>query len=220
MSAMKLTSAAFCLSTFCLLILPAPQARAEFVLRPPGIVPMGAAGSPDVTGSVGPAVQSPSRAPLANHLRKQMVVYHGHEAPGTIIVDTDNTVLLFVMGNGQAISYGVGVGRDGFRWSGQQVITRMASWPDWNPPSEMIERQPYLPRFMAGGPSNPMGARALYLGNSIYRIHGTNDPGTIGQFVSSGCIRLLNEDIEDLHARVTVGTKVIVLPSSRQYASQ
>ena len=148
-----------------------------------------------------------------------MVAYSGIEAPGTIIVDTDKTILLLILGNGQAISYGLGVGRDGFRWSGGQGVTRMAAWPDWNPPSEMVERQPYLPRFMAGGPSNPMGARALYLGNSVDRIHGTNDPSTIDQFVSSGCIRLLNEDIEDLYARVTVGTRVKVLPSARHFAS-
>ena len=198
------------------------QAHAEPVLRPPANVPMSSgmnSNAQEVTGSVTPAAFSANRAQLANHLRRQLVAYSGIEAPGTIIVDTDQTVLLLVLGNGQAIRYGVGVGRDGFRWSGGQVITRMAAWPDWNPPSEMVERQPYLPRFMAGGPSNPMGARALYLGNSVYRIHGTNDPSTIGQFVSSGCIRLLNEDIEDLYARVTVGTRVKVLPSTRHFAS-
>ena len=198
------------------------QAHAEPVLRPPANVPMSSGmnlNAQEVTGSVTPAAFSANRAQLANHLRRQLIAYSGIEAPGTIIVDTDQTVLLLVLGNGQAIRYGVGVGRDGFRWSGGQVITRMAAWPDWNPPSEMVERQPYLPRFMAGGPSNPMGARALYLGNSVYRIHGTNDPSTIGQFVSSGCIRLLNEDIEDLYARVTVGSRVKVLPSTRHFAS-
>ncbi len=141
--------------------------------------------------------------------------YAGPEAPGSIVVDTDHTVLYFVLGYGQAIRYGVGVGREGFQWAGQQTITRVAVWPDWYPPAEMIERQPYLPRFMAGGASNPLGARALYLGSSTYRIHGTNDPKTIGQFISSGCIRLLNEDIEDLYARVRIGTPVVVLPSQR-----
>ena len=198
------------------------QAHAEPVLRPPANVPMSSgmnSNAQEVTGSVTPAAFSANRSQLANHLRRQLVAYSGIEAPGTIIVDTDKTILLLILGNGQAISYGVGVGRDGFRWSGGQVITRMAAWPDWNPPSEMVDRQPYLPRFMAGGASNPMGARALYLGNSVYRIHGTNDPSTIGQFVSSGCIRLLNEDIEDLYARVTVGTRVKVLPSTRHFAS-
>jgi lipoprotein-anchoring transpeptidase ErfK/SrfK len=119
-----------------------------------------------------------------------------------------------VLGNGQALRYGVGVGREGFTWSGTQRIARMAEWPDWHPPTEMIERQPYLPRFMAGGPGNPLGARALYLGNTIYRIHGTNQPSTIGTFVSSGCIRLLNEDVEDLYGRVQVGTRVVVMPKT------
>ena len=119
------------------------------------------------------------------------------------------------MGNGRAIRYGIGVGRDGFRWSGVQQITKKAEWPDWTPPAEMIARQPYLPRFMAGGPTNPLGARAMYLGNTIYRIHGTNAPSTIGQRVSSGCIRLTNEDVTDLASRVNVGTKVIVI-NSRQ----
>ena len=196
------------------------QAHAEPVLRPPANIPMssGLGHNPqEVTGSVTPAAFSANRSPLANHLRRR-VVYSGYEAPGTIIVDTDKTVLLLVLGKGQAISYGVGVGRDGFRWSGGQVITRMAASPE-SIRRRRVERQPYLPRFMAGGPSNPMGARALYLGNSVYRIHGTNDPSTIGQFVSSGCIRLLNEDIEDLYARVTVGTRIRVLPSARHFTS-
>jgi lipoprotein-anchoring transpeptidase ErfK/SrfK len=143
--------------------------------------------------------------------RRQVVAYNGSEAPGTIIIDTPNTFLYLVMGNGRAMRYGIGVGRDGFRWSGVQHITKKAEWPDWTPPAEMIARQPYLPRFMAGGPTNPLGARAMYLGNTIYRIHGTNAPTTIGQRVSSGCIRLTNEDVADLYSRVNVGTKVIVL---------
>ena len=118
------------------------------------------------------------------------------EAPGTIVIDTGNTSLYYVLGQGRAIRYGVGVGREGFTWSGVQTVSRKAEWPDWNPPAEMIARQPYLPRFMAGGPGNPLGARAMYLGSSVYRIHGTNDPTTIGKFVSSGCIRLTNEDVD------------------------
>ena len=133
------------------------------------------------------------------------------EAPGTVIIDTGNTALYYVLGQGRAIRYGVGVGREGFTWSGVQTISRKAEWPDWHPPAEMIARQPYLPRFMAGGPGNPLGARAMYLGSSEYRIHGTNDPSTIGKFVSSGCIRLTNEDVADLFSRVDVGTKVVVL---------
>jgi len=145
-------------------------------------------------------------------LRRQIVDYNTAEAPGTVIIDTPHTVLYYVLGNHRAIRYGVGVGRDGFTWSGVETVTRKAEWPDWIPPSEMIARQPYLPRFVAGGPGNPLGARAMYLGASKYRIHGTNDPTTIGKFVSSGCIRLTNTDVEDLFSRVTVGTRVIVLP--------
>jgi lipoprotein-anchoring transpeptidase ErfK/SrfK len=146
--------------------------------------------------------------------KRQMVSYYTIEAPGTIIIDTPNTYLYFVLGNGRAMRYGIGVGRDGFTWSGTQTITKKAEWPDWFPPAEMIARQPYLPRFMAGGPSNPLGARAMYLGGTVYRIHGTNAPNTIGQHVSSGCIRLVNEDVTDLYSRVNVGTKVVVLPMS------
>ena len=132
--------------------------------------------------------------------------------PGTIVVDTPNTYLYYVLGGGRAIRYGVRVGRDGFTWTGVQKITRKAEWPDWHPPTEMIERQPYLPRFMAGGPGNPLGARAMYLGSTVYRIHGTNQPSTIGKFVSSGCIGMLNEDVSDLFERTKVGTRVVVLP--------
>lgn len=149
---------------------------------------------------------------LPSQFRRQLVTYSSKEPAGTIVIDTTNTYLYLVLGGGQAIRYGIGVGREGFTWSGVERVSRMAEWPDWHPPAEMIERQPYLPRFMAGGPGNPLGARALYLGKTLYRIHGTNQPSTIGQFVSSGCIRLLNEDIEDLYSRVTVGTRVVVLP--------
>lgn len=145
-------------------------------------------------------------------LRRQIVAYPTREAPGTIVIDTPNTYLYYVLGSGRAVRYGIGVGRDGFRWSGTQRVARKAEWPDWHPPAEMVARQPYLPRFMAGGPSNPLGARALYLGNSIYRIHGTNAPSTIGGRVSSGCIRMLNEDVTDLYERVKIGAKVVVLP--------
>jgi lipoprotein-anchoring transpeptidase ErfK/SrfK len=142
--------------------------------------------------------------------QKTVVFYRTTEQPGTIIVQSDQRYLYVVQPGGRALRYGIGVGRDGFRWQGLVKITQKKEWPDWTPPPEMIERQPYLPRFMAGGPGNPMGARALYIGTTIYRIHGTNAPETIGQAVSSGCFRLVNEDIEDLYARVPVGTKVIV----------
>ncbi len=149
---------------------------------------------------------------VPERLRRAVVAFATSEAPGTIVIDTGNTTLYYVLGQGRAIRYGVGVGREGFTWSGVQTVSRKAEWPDWRPPAEMIARQPYLPRFMAGGPGNPLGARAMYLGNSQYRIHGTNDPSTIGKFVSSGCIRLTNEDVTDLFGRVNVGTKVVVLP--------
>jgi lipoprotein-anchoring transpeptidase ErfK/SrfK len=153
-------------------------------------------------------------APLPENLRRQIVSYNGTEAAGTIVVDTPNTYLYYVLGNGQAVRYGIGVGREGFTWSGVKNIGRKAEWPDWTPPEEMIERQPYLPRWMAGGPGNPLGARAMYLSGTVYRIHGTNSPSTIGHHVSSGCIRMLNEDVIDLYQRATVGTKVVVLPDS------
>src|SRR5664280_1463148 len=147
-------------------------------------------------------------------LQRQVVGYASNEAPGTVIIDTPHTVLYYVLGNGKAIRYGIGVGRQGFTWAGVKQVARKAEWPDWYPPQEMIARQPYLPRMVAGGPGNPLGARAMYLGNSEYRIHGTNDPTTIGKHVSSGCIRLTNEDVEDLYSRVQVGAKVVVLPQA------
>ena len=150
-------------------------------------------------------------AKLPAHLRRQIVSYPTREAPGTIVIDTANTYLYYVLGQGRAVRYGIGVGREGFTWAGTQSVARKTEWPDWHPPAEMIARQPYLPRFMAGGPGNPLGARAMYLGNSLYRIHGTNAPSTIGQRVSSGCIRLTNDDVADLFDRVTVGAKVVVL---------
>ena len=151
--------------------------------------------------------------------RRQTVSYDGPHAAGTIVIDTPHTFLYLVLGRGKALRYGVGVGRDGFTWSGTERISHMSQWPDWHPPKEMIERQPYLPRFMAGGEGNPLGARALYLGNTVYRIHGTNQPSTIGHTVSSGCIRLTNQDIEDLYGRVNVGTRVVVLPGAPPPAS-
>lgn len=143
-----------------------------------------------------------------------MVDYASHQTPGTVIIDTKNTFLYFVLNDTQAMRYGIGVGREGFAWSGEQTVARKAEWPDWRPPAEMVSRQPYLPRFMAGGPGNPLGARAMYLGETEFRIHGTNKPDTIGKRVSSGCIRLTNEDVVDLYERVKVGAKVIVLPAN------
>jgi len=155
---------------------------------------------------------------LSPNLHRQVVSYPTRVAAGTVIIDTTQTYLYFVLGDGKAVRYGIGVGRDGFTWSGAQSVTRKAEWPDWIPPEEMIARQPYLPRWMAGGEGNPLGARAIYLGNTIYRIHGTNMPATIGQKVSSGCIRMLNADVIDLYSRVEVGTKTVVLPNHNHAA--
>jgi lipoprotein-anchoring transpeptidase ErfK/SrfK len=191
------------------------------VIRPPGhvgVVPNGAQQptqqSHNSVMSLPPEDQPETGKPkeLPANLQKQLVDFTTKEPAGTIIIDTANTYLYLILGNGKAMRYGIGVGREGFTWTGTERISRMKEWPDWFPPSEMIERQPYLPRMMAGGPGNPLGARALYLGNTLYRIHGTNQPSTIGSFVSSGCIRLLNEDIEDLYSRVQVGTRVVVMP--------
>ncbi len=152
----------------------------------------------------------PQQEEAAPQFQKQVVFFRSNEEPGTIIVHTSERFLYLVLGNNRALRYGVGVGRDGFTWMGLHKITRKAEWPDWRPPPEMIARQPYLPRFMAGGPGNPLGARALYIGNTIYRIHGTNQPHTIGHAVSSGCFRMVNNDVIDLFDRVPVGTRVIV----------
>jgi lipoprotein-anchoring transpeptidase ErfK/SrfK len=175
--------------------------------------PVGADGRP-VQMSALPADEQPDAAPvqLPPNLRRQEVAFPTKEPAGTIVVDTPNTYLYYVLGGGRAIRYGVRVGRDGFTWTGVQKISRKAEWPDWHPPTEMIERQPYLPRFMAGGPGNPLGARAMYLGSTVYRIHGTNQPSTIGKFVSSGCIGMLNDDVSDLFERTKVGTRVVVMP--------
>jgi lipoprotein-anchoring transpeptidase ErfK/SrfK len=158
-------------------------------------------------------VEDADSSTLAPDLLRQVVNYPTLAATGTIVIDTANTYLYYILGDGKAIRYGIGVGRDGFTWSGSQAVTRMAEWPDWTPPQEMIARQPYLPRWMAGGKGNPLGARAMYLGSTVYRIHGTNAPETIGTKVSSGCIRLTNADVIDLYRRVTVGTKIVVLPN-------
>ncbi|QIO31738.1 L,D-transpeptidase [Bradyrhizobium sp. 1(2017)] len=161
-----------------------------------------------------PLVEPPKAAEGPGVFARQVVDYASRQAPGTVIIDTGNTFLYFVLNDRQAMRYGIGVGREGFTWSGEQTVARKAEWPDWHPPTEMIGRQPYLPRFMAGGPGNPLGARAMYLGDTEYRIHGTNNPATIGKRVSSGCIRLTNDDVTDLYERVKVGAKVIVLPAS------
>jgi lipoprotein-anchoring transpeptidase ErfK/SrfK len=153
---------------------------------------------------------APEEEQLPPAFRRQPVFFRTTEPPGTIVIQTSERFLYLVQGNNRAMRYGIGVGRDGFQWSGLLKVARKAEWPDWRPPPEMIERQPYLPRFMAGGPGNPLGARALYLGETVYRIHGTNQPQTIGQSVSSGCFRLVNPDVIDLFDRVPVGTKVVV----------
>jgi lipoprotein-anchoring transpeptidase ErfK/SrfK len=155
-------------------------------------------------------VPSPTDEHLEGPLERQVVFFRTTEPPGSIVVHTNERYLYLVQENNRAMRYGIGVGRDGFQWAGAHKISRKQEWPDWRPPPEMIERQPYLPRFMAGGPGNPMGARALYIGQTIYRIHGTNQPQTIGHAVSSGCFRLVNGDIIDLYDRVPVGTRIVV----------
>ncbi len=189
-------------------------------IRPPGAI--GAAPTAPATSQPAPvstASLPPEDQPetgelkeLPANLKRQLVDYQTKEPAGTLIVDTPHTYLYLVLGNGKALRYGVRVGREGFTWTGTERISKMKEWPDWFPPSEMIERQPYLPRMTAGGPGNPLGARAMYLGKTVYRIHGTNQPSTIGKFVSSGCVGMLNEDVEDLFSRVQVGTRVVVLP--------
>jgi lipoprotein-anchoring transpeptidase ErfK/SrfK len=181
----------------------APPAQVEAAPAPQAIVPA-------------PAAEDDAEmdAAMDPRLQRQVVAYATREAPGTIIVDTPHTFLYLVLGDGKAMRYGIGVGREGFTWSGVHPVVRKAEWPDWYPPAEMIKRQPYLPRMVAGGPGNPLGARAMYIGGTDYRIHGTNDPSSIGKFMSSGCIRLTNPDVEDLFSRVKVGAKVIVLPKT------
>jgi lipoprotein-anchoring transpeptidase ErfK/SrfK len=190
---------------------------------PPGYYPP--PGAPQRTTSVEglPPDEQPEQGPrqqLPPQFQRQLVDYPTTEPAGTIVIDTPHTFLYLMLGNGKALRYGIGVGREGFTWSGTERISRMTEWPDWHPPKEMIERQPYLPRFMAGGETNPLGARALYLGNTLYRIHGTNQPSTIGHFVSSGCIRLTNDDVADLYSRVNLGTRVVVLPGADAPSAQ
>jgi lipoprotein-anchoring transpeptidase ErfK/SrfK len=209
------------------LVYPRPDPYWASPPRYPGAYSYGDPGpmpSPQGTASAAlPPEYQPERAPakeLPPRFHRTLVDYPTVEPRGTIIIDTANTYLYLTMSHGKALRYGIGVGREGFTWTGTERISRMKEWPDWFPPQEMIKRQPYLPRFMAGGQTNPLGARAMYLGNTQYRIHGTNQPSTIGTFVSSGCIRLTNEDVEDLYSRVTVGTTVIVLPGVNTAASQ
>jgi lipoprotein-anchoring transpeptidase ErfK/SrfK len=191
----------------------APSVTGALQQQPQQQPAIGADGKPVVLSALPPEEQPEvGPAQLPPNLRRQEVPFATKEPAGTLVVDTPNTYLYYVLGGGRAIRYGVRVGRDGFTWTGVQKITRKAEWPDWHPPTEMIERQPYLPRFMAGGPGNPLGARAMYLGSTVYRIHGTNQPSTIGKFVSSGCIGMLNEDVSDLFERVKVGTRVVVMP--------
>ncbi len=187
----------------------------------PGTRPPGEVVGRDATGTVRPGTVAAlppedqpedGKAELPPQFKRQLVTFQSPEPAGTLVIDTANTYLFLVLGNGQAMRYGIGVGREGFTWAGAERVSKMSEWPDWHPPAEMIERQPYLPRFMAGGEGNPLGARALYLGKTLYRIHGTNQPSTIGKYVSSGCIRLTNDDIQDLYSRVQVGTRVVVLP--------
>jgi lipoprotein-anchoring transpeptidase ErfK/SrfK len=155
-------------------------------------------------------VPGADEAQLPAAFQRQVVFFRTTEAPGTIIIHTSERYLYIVLPNNRALRYGIGVGREGFQWAGELRISRKAEWPDWTPPPEMIQRQPYLPRWMAGGPGNPLGARALYLGSTIYRLHGTNQPTTIGHAVSSGCFRLVNDDVIDLYNRIPVGTRVVV----------
>ena len=158
-----------------------------------------------------PLISEPARPAFDPKYEKQLVDYDGKERAGTIVVDTPNKFLYLVQGSGKAMLYGIGVGRPGFAWSGIKTISAKKEWPDWTPPSEMLARRPDLPRHMEGGPQNPLGARAMYLGSTLYRIHGSNEPWTIGTNVSSGCIRMRNEDVIDLYSRVNVGTRVVVI---------
>ena len=208
--------------------LRSPTSMAPGSMAPGNMPPANAASMPAVQPDRGtvvaalPPEDQPEQGPtkeLPPQFRRQIVDFATVEPPGTIVIDTPHTYLYLVLGNGKALRYGIGVGRDGFTWSGTERISRMKEWPDWFPPKEMIERQPYLPRFMAGGDTNPLGARAMYLGSTLYRIHGTNQPSTIGTYVSSGCIRLTNDDVADLYSRVNVGTRVVVLPGASSNAT-
>jgi lipoprotein-anchoring transpeptidase ErfK/SrfK len=192
-----------------------PQQPVVVAPSPLPVNPMGRPLYANVNPYVGTEREPPRtgarRSDIDPKFMRQEVEYQTSEQPGTVVIDTDNKFLYLVEQNGKAMRYGIGVGRPGFTWAGTHKVTAKREWPDWVPPKEMLERQPYLPHHMAGGPRNPLGARALYLGSTLYRIHGTNEAWTIGTNVSSGCIRLRNADVEDLYERVAVGTKVVVL---------
>ena len=197
-------AAAFCAAAFCV------GSAAAAPLSEGSYRSSGASPAPVVNGDI--ALDEAGRsAGFSAEMQRHIVLFATRFPRGTVVIDTAQTYLYYVLGDGRAIRYGIGVGRDGFTWSGEQTVTRKAEWPDWTPPAEMIERQPYLPRWMAGGDGNPLGARAIYLGSTVYRIHGTNAPATIGQRVSSGCIRMLNADVIDLYSRVSIGTKIVVM---------
>lgn len=183
------------------------QAGAEYN---PGVqIRYDAAGNMVEGPGVGPAASSGS--PNYTAIPREVVNFDGKYAKGTVVVNTAERRLYLVLGEGKALKYGVGVGRPGFAWRGEHSVTRKAEWPGWTPPPEMRHRQPHLPAYMAGGPDNPLGARAMYIGSTYYRIHGSNEPWTIGQAVSSGCFRMTNEDVTDLYERIRVGAKVVVI---------
>jgi len=203
----------YCVLAIALLSCTTTRAQETFSLLQP---PQTQIARPEVSRAHSPRWQSTpgdenENPQLPSRLQRQIVTFPSHEIPGTVIIDTANTFLYYILGSGKAIRYGIGVGREGFTWSGVKSVARKAEWPDWYPPTQMIGRQPYLPRMVAGGPGNPLGARAIYIGGTEYRIHGTNDPASIGKRASSGCIRLVNDDVIDLYNRVTLGAKVIVL---------
>jgi lipoprotein-anchoring transpeptidase ErfK/SrfK len=185
---------------------PAYQQQPSYYV-PQGVMPPG---QPQPMSGQADAYD-PTQRSFDPRFEKQEVEYRTKEGRGTIVIDTPNKFLYLVEGDGRALRYGIGVGKPGFAWSGVKTISAKREWPDWTPPAEMLQRRPDLPRHMAGGPENPLGARAMYLGSSLYRIHGSNEPWTIGTNVSSGCIRMRNQDVIDLYGRVNVGAKVIVL---------
>jgi lipoprotein-anchoring transpeptidase ErfK/SrfK len=185
---------------------PAPMPQPMPVAPPPPMAPAYLPAPPP------PVMQARSLRPAMDpRFMRQTVAYEGEEKPGTIVINTPERLLYLVESDGKALRYGIGVGRPGFTWAGVHEVTAKREWPDWRPPDEMLKRRPELPRYMPGGPDNPLGARAMYLGSTLYRIHGSNEPWTIGQMVSSGCIRMRNEDVIDLYGRVKVGTKVVVI---------
>jgi lipoprotein-anchoring transpeptidase ErfK/SrfK len=190
----------------------------EMLFRGPGGSPHSAPQSDPMTQpygqpprGAGQEPHDPTQAEVDPRFLPQEVRYDGRENPGTVVINTRERFLYLVQGNGRAMRYGIGVGRPGFTWAGSHTITNMREWPDGRPPPQMLRRQPNLPRYMRGGPDNPLGARAMYLGSTIYRIHGSNEPWTIGHAVSSGCIRMRNQDVIDLYQRVRVGTRVVVI---------